>query len=61
MAQEAKILRIETDAKADALYICLSDQRVAYSEELTDDVVADFASDKSIVGFDIQRASAALA
>ena len=50
-------MQIEWDKEIDALYISLSDQAVSYSKELSMSVVADFAEDGTLVGFDIQKVS----
>lgn len=50
-------MQIEWDKEIDALYIGLSDQAVSYSKELSMSVVADFAEDGTLVGFDIQKVS----
>ena len=49
------MLRIESDQKADALYIHLSAKAVKSTKELTPDIVVDLAEDGSLVGIDIQR------
>ena len=51
------MLRIESDQKADALYIHLSEKPVKSTKELTPDIVVDLAEDGSPVGIDIQRFS----
>lgn len=50
-------MQIEWDKEIDALYISLNDQAVSYSKELSMSVVADFAEDGTLVGFDIQKVS----
>ena len=51
------MLRIESDQKADALYIHFSDKPVKSTKELTPDIVMDIAEDGTPVGLDIQRFS----
>ena len=51
------ILEIVGDPQADAMYICLSKQPVAYSEEFTDNIVGDFTEDGTLVGIDVQQVS----
>ena len=50
-------IAIEGDPHADALYICVSDLQVSYSQELSESIVADFAEDGTLVGIDVQRVS----
>ena len=54
---EMKVLQIESDPSADALYIYLSNKAVAYTRELDQDIAIDFAEDGTPVGIDIQRVS----
>lgn len=51
------MLRIESDQKADALYIHLSEKDVKSTKELTSHIVVDYAEDGTPVGIDIQRFS----
>lgn len=51
------MLRIESDQKADALYIHFSNKPVKYTKEITQDIAVDFAEDGTPVGMDFQRFS----
>ena len=51
------MLRIESDPKADALYIHLSNKPVKSTRELTSDIALDIAEDGTPAGLDIQRFS----
>jgi uncharacterized protein YuzE len=51
------MLRIESDQKADALYIHFSDKPVKSTKEITPDIAMDFAEDGTPVGIDFQRFS----
>ena len=46
-------MKMTYDKEADALYIRLSDKKVAESEETEKNVVLDFDSDNNIVGIEI--------
>ena len=48
-------IRIESDKRADALYIALGDRKVSYSKELTPDIIVDYDAHGGVVGFDIQH------
>ena len=47
------IKTIETSKKADTMYIHLSNKPVAFSVEVSDDVVLDIDKDNLVVGIDI--------
>lgn len=50
-------MRLAYDPATDSLYIHLSDQPAADSDEVADGVVLDFAADGALVGIDVQHAS----
>lgn len=51
------MLRIETDPKADAVYIHLNDLPIAYTKELDDNRYIDYAHDGSPVGVSLLSVS----
>ncbi|MFN8257099.1 MAG: DUF2283 domain-containing protein [Bacteroidales bacterium] len=46
-------MKFTYDKEADALYIKLTDKSVYESEEVGDDIVADFDNENSIVGIEV--------
>ena len=46
-------MKITYDKEADALYIKLTDKSISESEEIEDDIVADFDNDDNIVGIEV--------
>ena len=56
-ASTQKILAIEYDKKADALYLRFSDSKVSYSKEITSNLIVDFDETDHPVGLDLQRAT----
>jgi uncharacterized protein YuzE len=54
-ARTQKVLAIEYDKKADALYLRFSDSKVSYSKDITADLIVDFDEADQPVGLDIQR------
>jgi uncharacterized protein YuzE len=53
-------MRMHYDAATDSLYINLGGGKYYESEELEEDLIADFDKDGKIVGLDIQHASGRL-
>ena len=51
------MFKIETDPKADAVYIQIKDSPAAYAKEITHDIVADYSEDGELIGLDLQRFS----
>ena len=51
------MFKMEADPEADAVYIQISDRKVAYSKEITDDIIVDYTESGEIVGYDLQRFS----
>jgi len=50
-------MRLAYDPATDSLYIHLSDNPAADSDEVADGVVLDFGVDGALVGIDVQHAS----
>lgn len=50
-------MKLSYDKATDSLYIHLSDRPGADAQEVSDDIVLDFASDGTLVGIDVQHAS----
>ena len=50
-------MRIIMDKQADAMYIMFSGKRAVRADELTPDIIVDYAKDGSVVGLDVQRMS----
>jgi uncharacterized protein YuzE len=46
-------MKITYDKEADALYIKLTDKTISESEEIENDIVADFDADDNIVGIEV--------
>lgn len=46
-------MKITYDREADALYIKLTDKSISESEEIEDDIVADFDNENNIVGIEV--------
>ena len=51
------MFKMEADPEADAVYIQIKDNKVAYSKEITDDIIVDYTEDGEVVGYDLQRFS----
>jgi len=51
-------MRLSYDAETDSLYIHLSETPSVDSDEVADGVVLDYAADGTLVGIDVQHASA---
>lgn len=56
-AVAAKMIRVEYDSKADALYIWLRKARYEISEELAENVIMDLDKRGRIIGIEILDAS----
>jgi uncharacterized protein YuzE len=54
---EAVIVRVEYDPKADAMYVWLRKARYEISEELADNVIIDLDKSGRIIGIEILDAS----
>ena len=54
---EKRLLRVETDPKADAIYIELLDLGISHSEELDDNRIIDRSLDGRTVGVDLLAVS----
>jgi uncharacterized protein YuzE len=54
-------MKIRYDKEADVVYIRLSDQEVAESDQEKDGVILDYSESGQIVGIEILNASASLA
>ena len=50
-------MRLQYDSETDSLYIHLSEENSAESEEVAEGVVLDFSDTGELVGIDIQHAS----
>ena len=50
-------MRIILDKQADAMYFQFSEKRAVRANELTPNIIVDYAKDGSIVGLDVQRMS----
>ena len=51
------MFKMEADPEADAVYIQIKDSKVAYSKEITDDIIVDYTEDGEVVGYDLQQFS----
>ena len=51
------MMRIKGYPEVDALYMHMSDLKVAYSKELSESIVADFAEDGTLVGIGVHHVS----
>ncbi|BBM68502.1 DUF2283 domain-containing protein [Rhodothermus marinus] len=46
-------MRLKIDEQADALYLALSDQPVAYTEEVAPGILLDYNKDGQVVGIEL--------
>ena len=50
-------MEIKFDKEANALYIKLTDKRIAYTEEVKPNIIVDFSEDNEPVGIEILNAN----
>ncbi len=50
-------MEIKFDKEANALYIKLTDKEIAYTEEITPNIIVDYSEDDKPVGIEILNAS----
>ena len=50
-------MKIKFDKEVNALYIKLTDKQIAYTEEITPNIIVDYSEDNKPVGIEILNAS----
>ncbi|WP_293449179.1 DUF2283 domain-containing protein [Persephonella sp.] len=50
-------MKLEYDKEANALYIKLTDKKIAYTEEITPNIIVDYSEDNKPVGIEILNAN----